>query len=292
MALPVIQFATQLRGLVHGNFLAIGDDGLVKEVAPPSAGNVASVFGRTGAVTAQSGDYGVAQIIGAAPLASPAFTGVPTAPTPASNDSSTKIATTAFVQGLIINGVNLTGPIISTGNVTAITAQTGTGTTFAMSAAPTLTTPTFTAPVLGTPASGNLVNCTFPTLNQNTTGTAANVTGTVAIANGGTGHVTAAAALAALLPTQTGHPNEYLVTTGFNAIWAPLEISVSRWGSGGGQGLDGSNADGSIMFSDALGMLSLEYPGNFIYAPNTAYGPLATGTTLYLGDRVNLNSSG
>ena len=40
---------------------------------------------------------------------------------------------------------------------------------------------------LGTPASGNLANCTFPTLNQNTTGTAANVTGTVAVANGGTG---------------------------------------------------------------------------------------------------------
>lgn len=29
---------------------------------------------------------------------------------------------------------------------------------------------------LGTPASGNLANCTFPTLNQNTTGTAANAT--------------------------------------------------------------------------------------------------------------------
>jgi hypothetical protein len=50
----------------------------------------------------------------------------------------------------------------------------------------TLTSPTLTAPVLGTPASGTLTNCTFPTLNQNTTGTAANVTGTVAIANGGT----------------------------------------------------------------------------------------------------------
>ena len=37
----------------------------------------------------------------------------------------------------------------------------------------TLTSPTLTAPVLGTPASGDLANCTFPTLNQNTTGTAA-----------------------------------------------------------------------------------------------------------------------
>jgi len=47
---------------------------------------------------------------------------------------------------------------------------------------------------LGTPSSGNLANCTFPTLNQNTTGTASNVTGTVAIANGGTGATTASGA--------------------------------------------------------------------------------------------------
>ena len=36
-----------------------------------------------------------------APLASPAFTGTPTAPTPASGDNSTKVATTAFVQNAI-----------------------------------------------------------------------------------------------------------------------------------------------------------------------------------------------
>jgi len=36
---------------------------------------VSSVFSRTGAITAQSGDYGVAQVTGAAPLASPTFTG-------------------------------------------------------------------------------------------------------------------------------------------------------------------------------------------------------------------------
>lgn len=36
-----------------------------------------------------------------APLASPAFTGTPTAPTPTSGDNSTKVATTAFVQGAL-----------------------------------------------------------------------------------------------------------------------------------------------------------------------------------------------
>ena len=42
-----------------------------------------------------------------------------------------------------------------------------------------------------------------PTLNQNTTGTASNVTGTVAIANGGTGQTTAANAFNALSPLTT-----------------------------------------------------------------------------------------
>lgn len=42
-----------------------------------------------------------------------------------------------------------------------------------------------------------------PTLNQNTTGTASNVTGTVAIANGGTGQTTAGAAFNALSPITT-----------------------------------------------------------------------------------------
>jgi hypothetical protein len=52
-----------------------------------------------------------------------------------------------------------------------------------------LNSPTLVAPVLGTPQSGNFSTGTFtwPTFNQNTTGTAANVTGTVAVANGGTG---------------------------------------------------------------------------------------------------------
>lgn len=63
-----------------------------------ASGAVASVFGRTGAVVATSGDYSVGQVTGAAPLASPALTGTPTAPTPSTADSSTKIATTAYVQ--------------------------------------------------------------------------------------------------------------------------------------------------------------------------------------------------
>lgn len=50
------------------------------------------------------------------------------------------------------------------------------------------TSPTLITPALGTPTSGNFSTGTFtwPTFNQNTTGTASNVTGIVAVANGGT----------------------------------------------------------------------------------------------------------
>jgi len=60
-----------------------------------AAAPVQSVAGRTGAVT-----LAVADVSGAAPLASPAFTGTPTAPTPAGGDNSTAIATTAFVASV------------------------------------------------------------------------------------------------------------------------------------------------------------------------------------------------
>lgn len=50
----------------------------------------------------------------------------------------------------------------------------------------TWTSLTMVTPVLGTPTSGNLANCTFPTLNQNTSGTSSNVSGTPALPNGTT----------------------------------------------------------------------------------------------------------
>jgi hypothetical protein len=43
---------------------------------------------------------------------------------------------------------------------------------------------------LGTPSSGTLTNCTFPTLNQNTTGTAAGLSSTLVVGSGGTGATT------------------------------------------------------------------------------------------------------
>ena len=90
----------------------------------------------------------------------------------------------------------------------------------------------------GAPTFRAVVAADIPTLNQNTTGTAANVTGVVAIANGGTGQTTASAAFNALSPiTSTGDlilgngvnsatrlpigANTYVLTSnGTTATWA------------------------------------------------------------------------
>lgn len=84
---------------------------------------------------------------------------------------------------------------------------------------------TFTgANAYGTPASITLTNATglpysgltgtVPTWNQNTTGTASNVTGTVAITNGGTGATSASAALTALGAYPSSNPNGFTNNTG------------------------------------------------------------------------------
>lgn len=78
---------------------------------------------------------------------------------------------------------------ILTTNALVTAAQGGTGNGFTQFSGPTTSTKTFTLPdanstivvqggALGTPSSGTLTNCTFPTLNQNTTGSAATFTST------------------------------------------------------------------------------------------------------------------
>ena len=68
-------------------------DGTTWDLVQGGTSDVVSVAGKVGAVTLV-----VADVSGAAPLASPALTGTPTAPTPATSDNGTTLATTAFVK--------------------------------------------------------------------------------------------------------------------------------------------------------------------------------------------------
>jgi hypothetical protein len=72
----------------------------------------------------------------------------------------------------------------------------------------------------------------IPTLNQNTTGTAANVTGTVAVANGGTGSTTAPNALTALGAYPATNPSGYTTNTGtVTSVAATVPAFLSVTGS-------------------------------------------------------------
>ena len=96
---------------------------------------------------------------------------------------------TSFAQAVLTTDVTGTLPVANGG--TGVTASTGTGSVVLSSGftigagvinSTTINTSTLVAPNLGIPASGTLTNCTFPTLNQNTTGSAASCTGNSATA--------------------------------------------------------------------------------------------------------------
>jgi len=84
---------------------------------------------------------------------------------------------------------------LTAGTLPVLAGGTGTTTSTGSGNVVLSTSPTLVTPVLGTPSSGNLANCTgYP---------AGSISGTVAIANGGTGQTTATAAFNALNPMTT-----------------------------------------------------------------------------------------
>ena len=132
--------------------LGVGSDSIFKcqltsgASCLPSSGGVTSVFGRTGVVTSASGDYSVSQVTGAAPLASPTFTGTPTVP------------------GYVSTGTTVNGHALSA-NVTVSASD--------------LTTGTLPHAQLPTLVSGDI-----PANAANTSGTAANLSGTPTLPSG------------------------------------------------------------------------------------------------------------
>lgn len=116
-------------------------------------------------------------------------------------------------QVLRSNGTNVSMSAIQASDVPTLNQNT-TGTAANITATSNSTLTTLSALSLpGSQVSGNI------------SGSAANVTGTVAIANGGTGQTTASAAINALLPSQTGQSGNYLTTNGSAASWATITQS-------------------------------------------------------------------
>lgn len=97
---------------------------------------------------------------------------------------------------------------------------------------------------------------TVPTWNQNTTGTASNVTGTVAIANGGTGATTAANARVGLLPSYTSNANKVLtLNAGATDVeWTAISGTGTVTSITAGTGLTGGTitSSGTIAVDDTV----------------------------------------
>ena len=204
-----------------------------------------------------------------------------------------------------VTSVTGTSPVVSSGGATpAISLASGYGDTQNPYASKTanffLAAPNGSA---GVPTFRAIVAADVPTLNQNTTGTASNVTGVVAIANGGTGQTTASAAFNALSPVTTtgdliigngtnsstrlpiGANNYVLTSNGTTAVWAVA--------SGSGATISNDTATSTNVYptfaAATSGALSTIYTSNakYLYKPST--GEL-TSEHFVAGNGIFVNS--
>jgi hypothetical protein len=191
-----------------------------------------------------------------------------------------------FAAGQFGTNVNTFLSTPSSANLAAaLTDETGSG------AAVFANTPTLIAPILGTPASGTLTNCTFPTLNQNTTGTAATATnvaggsaGTIPYqtASGTTAMLAAGTATYVLTSNGTSAPTWAAASGGGTATGAsytnPTAAGTSAAAFGSGASASGGNALALGKSASAAGTSSIAIGGNGTsFASATGVGAIAIG---------------
>jgi hypothetical protein len=126
----------------------------------------------------------------------------------------------------------------------------------------------------------------FPTLNQNTTGTASNVTGVVALANGGTGVTNASgvAQNAIFAGPSSGGAGA--------ASWRALAASDLPSGSGHYIQDETAQQTGASFNVDGSGAVGTTFTAGASVTSPTLYGGSAAGSTLNLASTSNASPSG
>lgn len=194
-----------------GNTLIYDDVAGVWENADLTDGTGISITEGAGSITITN--TAPDQVVSLTGAGTTAVTGTYPNFTITSNDAYTGTVTSVGGTGTV-SGLTLSGTVTSSGNLTLGGTLAVTPSDFASQSANTVLAAPNGSP--GVPTFRALVAADVPTLNQNTTGTAANVTGTVAIANGGTGQTSQTAAFDALAPTTT--KGDLIVDNGTNNV--------------------------------------------------------------------------
>lgn len=254
--------------------LGLGSAALQPTSAFDAAGTAAAdVSALEGAVTTA--------LAAKAPLASPALTGTPTAPTQAEGNNSTRLATTAFVTAANSTLAPLASPAL-TGNPTAPTQAEGNSTTRLATTAFVATATGALAPLASPALTGNPTAPTQSVADNSTrVATTAFVTTAVAAVSGGSvstlnGQSTSAGeeALAAFKALPTVDRSVHTSNTAFG--WNALKALT---------GLTGvfPLTSGSIVGATVLNMTGVEGKAGPIWAGGTSNTPMIVFRKLTAG---------
>lgn len=207
---PTSGTLTSCTGYQIANLASIGS-GVATYMTTPTAANLATTISTTVTGTGT-------MVFGTSPTLVTPLLGTPTS----GNLSNCTAYPAANLSGLATGMLTFLDSGASADLAAAVTDETGTG-DLVFNTSPTLVTP-----ILGTPTSGTLTNCTFPTLNQDTSGNAATATlaSTVTTNANLTGVITSVGN-ATSIASQTGTGTKFVTQTSPTLITPALGTVAS-----------------------------------------------------------------